>query len=531
MRVLPIGPGSFMVELRDLDQTLALFDALAADPLPGIAEIIPAARTLMIRSAPGVAADATLARAIRARLPAPDAPPPDRPPGATVEIPTTYDGADLADVARLMGLTVAEVIAAHQAATWQVAFTGFAPGFAYMTSDDPRFDLPRRATPRTRIPAGSVALAGRFSGIYPQETPGGWQLIGRSTRPMWDLARDPPALLRPGLRCRFVAGGAPLHPVAALPAEAPAAVLPDETPSARGLRLMSTPFPILFQDEGRPGQSGQGVSASGALDRRSLRAANRAVGNPAQAAALELTLGGARFLAEVPMVLALAGAARAQVGGTTIAPGAAFALDAGDELVIAPPACGMRSYLALRGGYAVSPVLGSAATDTLAHVGPPPVLAGAVLGLARAPALATGLPDPDPDADCGPALPAAGDLVRLPVILGPRADWFAPEVVQQFLTQDWTVTPQSSRVGVRLAGAVPLARADSRELPSEGTETGAIQVPHSGQPVLFLADHPLTGGYPVIATLHPAALDLAGQLPPGTRLRFCADAAFAPLSV
>lgn len=510
MRILPIGSRAFLVELDDLDQALALFDALQADPVAGIAEIIPAARTLMVRTAPGVAADATLGRAIAARRPLGATP---RGQGETVELPMVHDGEDLADVARLMQLSVAEVIAAHRQAVWQVAFCGFAPGFAYMCCDDPRFRLPRRASPRTRIPAGAVALADRFCGVYPQETPGGWQLIGRTAVPMFDLARQPAAFLRPGLRCRFVAGEARVHPVAALP----------EAPKTAGLRILSTAFPLLFQDDGRAGQARQGVSASGALDLGSLHRANRAVGNPPGAAALEILLGSVRLKAEAPMVLALAGAAEARLDGTALPPGAAFALDAGDALTIAAPTAGMRSYLALRGGYDVAPVLGSASTDTLAHIGPRPVTAGDVLGLARAPALAVADPDP------APPLPKAGDLVELPVVLGPRTDWFAEDVVRHFLTQEWQVSPESSRVGVRLCGEVPLSRSDGRELPSEGTETGAIQVPHSGQPVLFLADHPLTGGYPVIATVPARALDLAGQLPPGVRIRFVADGAFAPL--
>ncbi|MEF9604951.1 biotin-dependent carboxyltransferase family protein, partial [Paracoccus sp. PXZ] len=173
--------------------------------------------------------------------------------------------------------------------------------------------------------------------------------------------------------------------------------------------------------------------------------------------------------------------------------------------------------------FRVAPVLGSAATDTLAHVGPEPITAGTVLAPLSRPAVAAAA------AEAEPALPKAGDLVELPVTLGPRADWFTPEMVQHFLAQEWLVTPQSSRVGIRLQGDA-VTRVDATELPSEGTETGAIQIPHSGQPVLFLADHPLTGGYPVIATLRPEALDLAGQIPPGARIRFTASADFAPIT-
>lgn len=511
MRFLPVGPHTLLVELADLTETLALHRALTADPLPAIAEIVPAARTLMVRTVADALADGRLAARIAKRQPAGDGAP-DAGPVETVEIPMTYDGADLADVARHLHLTEAEVIAAHQAATWQVAFCGFAPGFAYMTCDDPRFDLPRRPTPRTRIPAGAVALGGRFCGVYPRETPGGWQLIGRTDVPMWDLARSPPALLRPGIRCRFLARQATVYSAASVPV----------AKTAAGLRILSTTFPILLQDDGRPGQAALGVSASGALDRGALHRANLAVGNPADSAALEITLGPVRLCSDMPVVLALAGASVARVDGTAIPPGAAFAVKPGEDVLIDPPSAGLRSYLAVRGGYAVAPVLGSASTDTLAAIGPPALVAGSVIAPAHAPAGPIAAPG------TRPALPKAGDLVRLPVTLGPRTDWFPAKTVAQFLGQDWLVTPQSSRVGIRLQGA-PLLRDDARELPSEGTEIGAIQVPHSGQPVLFLADHPLTGGYPVIATLLPEALDLAGQLPPGTRIRFTATTPFAPI--
>lgn len=517
MRFLPVGPRTVLAELDDLDATLALFDALLADPVPGVAEIVPAARTLMIRTEPGIAADAGLVTAVLARCPAPGTKPAQR-SSEIVELPVSYDGEDLADVARHMGLSEAEVIGAHQDTTWQVAFCGFAPGFAYMTCDDPRFDLPRRAMPRTRLPAGSVALAGRFCGIYPKDSPGGWQLIGRTPVPMWDLGRDPAAILRPGVRCRFVARQAEVHPVAALPAHKPETGTETET----GLRVLATVFPIVIEDEGRKGHTGQGVSASGALDIGAMRRANRAVGNPSAEPTLEITLGPVRLRADVPMVLALTGAGEARLEGQAIPRGTAFALDAGDEVMIAPPEAGMRSYLALRGGYDIAPVLGSCATDTLAQIGPDPVVTGSVLAPANRLAGATQPAPPEP------ALPRPGETVLLPVTLGPRADWFTPDEIAKFLAQDWRVTPASSRVGIRLEGEA-LTRPDARELPSEGTETGAIQIPHAGQPVLFLADHPLTGGYPVIATLRPEALDLAGQIPPGACIRFVATEDFAPI--
>jgi biotin-dependent carboxylase-like uncharacterized protein len=175
----------------------------------------------------------------------------------------------------------------------------------------------------------------------------------------------------------------------------------------------------------------------------------------------------------------------------------------------------MRSYLAVRGGFDVEPVLGSVATDTLAQIGPPPVAAGGVIGICqtRPGALVSTEELPSPQ------LPAAGEEVTLDVILGPRTDWFTDAAVESFLSQPWIATGQSSRVGIRLQGRA-LERAVKDELPSEATVRGAIQVPASGQPVLFLADHPLTGGYPVIANVACRHLDLAGQIPVGAKIRF-----------
>ncbi|MEU9843578.1 allophanate hydrolase subunit 1 [Actinomadura sp. NPDC048032] len=198
MRILPSGDAALLVELPDLPEMLGLYAALAASPPPGVADLVPAARTLtlLLRPAADPAAVAAAVRAARPGTAGGDA--------GEAEIPVVYDGADLAEVARLTGLAPDEVVAAHTGTPWRVAFTGFAPGFGYLEGGDPRLDVPRRATPRVRVPAGAVGLAGRFSGVYPVESPGGWQLIGRTEAVLWDLERDPPALLRPGTRVRFV---------------------------------------------------------------------------------------------------------------------------------------------------------------------------------------------------------------------------------------------------------------------------------------------------------------------------------------
>jgi KipI family sensor histidine kinase inhibitor len=202
-RFLRCGREAVLCEVDDLDQALALYAALRAAALPGVTDLVPAARTVLIRLDPAVTSPARV-REMVAGLPVD---PGRRPDVGTVTVAVRYDGPDLGAVAAYTGLTEADVIARHTGSRWTVAFAGFAPGFGYLTGGDPRLDVPRRETPRTRIPAGSVGLAGRFSGVYPHDSPGGWQLIGSTTLRMWDLDREPPALLAPGVRVRFEAVG------------------------------------------------------------------------------------------------------------------------------------------------------------------------------------------------------------------------------------------------------------------------------------------------------------------------------------
>ncbi|MBS0507283.1 MAG: 5-oxoprolinase subunit PxpB [Proteobacteria bacterium] len=522
MRFLPVSLNALLVELADLQQTLALLASLQREPLAGVEELVPAARTILVQFRPAATNVSALVRSIAAR----DLSQQVRRDATLVEIPVHYDGEDLAEVAQILGITPDELVRRHTGSDYSVAFVGFAPGFAYLSGGHESLDVPRRATPRTRIPAGAVALAGRFSGVYPQASPGGWQIIGTTPLAMWDIEREQPALLQPGFRVRFV-------DIATL-SVASRGVLERATSqkhlkykapqpgSGPALEVRSPGLLTLLQDGGRPGLAGQGVSASGALDQGACRTANRLVGNPSDMACLETVNGGLQLMshgatvvavtgADAPLTLTTAGGLRASVPRYQ-----PLALAHGDLLAIGEPVAGTRCYVAARGGFDVAPVLGSLSTDTLAHVGPPalaagdrlalnPVARGAIVGSAELP--------PDD-------LPRADQDVVLDVVPGPRTDWFTPEAVQLLASQRWRVTPQSNRVGLRLAGEQPLARTITQELASEGTPTGAIQVPASGQPVLFLADHPLTGGYPVIACVAPHHLDRAGQIPVNAWVRF-----------
>lgn len=200
MRLLPYADSALLVELADLDEVLALYAELVDEPPDGVVDLVPASRTLLVRIDPTRTDLPRIARVVREARPQRGA----RPDRGLIELPVTYDGEDLAEVGRLTGLGERGVVEAHTGQEWKVAFCGFAPGFGYLVGADDRLHVPRRSTPRTRVPAGAVGLAGEFSGVYPRESPGGWQLIGHTAERAWDLDRDPPALLVPGLRVRFV---------------------------------------------------------------------------------------------------------------------------------------------------------------------------------------------------------------------------------------------------------------------------------------------------------------------------------------
>jgi KipI family sensor histidine kinase inhibitor len=438
--------------------------------------------------------------------------------GALIEVPVSYGGeagADLAEVAAWAGVSPEQVIERHSAQTYRVFMLGFTPGFAYMGRVDPSIAAPRRASPRLRVPAGAVAIAGQQTGVYPRESPGGWQLIGRTSVSLFDPSRRPASLFSPGDRVKFVRENGSV----ARRSNVDERRSQGESRSRRetsATRLMTILTPGLFttvQDLGRWGHQGSGLPVAGAMDAVSHRMANALVGNPQGAATLEVTLSGPEIRFEASATVAITGAdLGAAIDGVALPPNRPRRSSAGAVLRFSGRRSGCRAYIACDGGIDVPLVLGSRSTHTPSGLGGldgRALRSGDQVGIGNAAAAGSRSVD-------APRVVVGG--VKLRVLPGPHDDSFDTSAYDTLLRSRYIVTPQSNRMGYRLDGP-PLPVAE-RDMISDATFPGAIQVPPSGQPILLMADRQTVGGYPQIATVITADMGLAAQLAPGDWVEF-----------
>jgi KipI family sensor histidine kinase inhibitor len=516
MRFLAAGESALVVELGNaIDpelnaRVLALDRALLESPFDGYLEAVPSYRSLLVFFDPARAsADAVEEHVRRLGSSAQNT---IRTASRLREVPTVYDGEDLEDVARRIGATVEEVVRLHSEREYLVYMVGFTPGFAYMGSTHERLDLPRRSTPRTRVPAGSVGIAMGQTGIYPSETPGGWNLLGRAEhRDLFDLNRDPPSYFVPGDRVRFV-------PVESLPERA----VEPSPPAVSGadVEVLDGGLLTTVQDLGRIGYQRYGVPVAGAADTPALRAANELVGNAPGAAGLECTVSGPGLVARRPMVASVTGAElgavveRSDIGRWEVRSGSSFFLRPGNVLRFEGRRSGARGYIAFAGGIDVPEVLGSRSTYLTAAFGGldgRTLRAGDRFGLGEAtrPA-APGARWKGRDAESGTA------PIRL--VLGPQEDYFTEKGLATLTSSDYTVAAASDRMGLRFDG--PALEHRRSDFVSDGIMQGGIQVPPNGLPILMLADRATMGGYPKIATAALVDLPRLAQLLPGDRVRF-----------
>jgi KipI family sensor histidine kinase inhibitor len=428
----------------------------------------------------------------------------------TIEIPICYGGSfgpDLSLVAEQAGLSIPEVIALHAGGEYLVHALGFTPGFPYLGGLPPRLASPRRATPRPRVPAGSVAIGGAYTGVYPLQSPGGWNLIGRTPLALFDPRRAEPALLRTGDSVKFkVVAPEDFEARGSIAAN----VASDDAiaSAAPGIEVLRGGMLTTIQDLGRRRHRGIGVPLSGAADAFSLRLLNSLVGNLEEAAALEFTLVGPtlRFLQDA--VIAIGGGDFGDVPRWR-----PLRMAAGTELAFGPARSGCRGYLAIAGGVAVPPVLGSRSTYLRAALGG---IGGRALrqgDLLPVPRVAREFRDNWRIDER--ILPAYSGAPTVRVIAGMHVAQFDPK----WMSRTYTVSMHSDRMGARLSGA-PVARTERTELLSGPVAPGTVQVPPDGQPIVLLADAQTIGGYPQLCHVISVDLPLVAQLRPGDTLRF-----------
>ncbi len=445
-------------------------------------------------------------------------------PATSHEVAVTFDGPDLDEVCRQTGLDRAGVVTALTKASLEVAMVGFSPGFAYLTGlPAPLAAVSRRSTPRPTVPAGALALAGGCAAVYPQATPGGWQVVGRSAEPFFDPTTPPYARFAPGDAVRFAAadaGGPPGEPT--LPG--PAARRPRRATGDGACLVVDDPGLLtVVQDAGRRRLAHLGVPAAGPADPLSHALANLLVGNDTGAPVLEVTARGPVLVCTRSAHLAVVGhGATVTVDGRAVGAGRVFPLAPGQRIEVALGAGGLRAYVAVAGGVSVPSVMGSRSTDVLSWLGPGPLVAGDELGtLGQAGPLRAHLDDAALVVAHGRRPVGGAGPWRLRVLPGPHPEWFAEDALGRLTDGPYVVEPSSSRVGTRLTSSDgSLIERRSGELASEGVVTGAVQVPPDGRPVVLGPDHATTGGYPVLAAVIAADRWVIGQCRPGDEVVF-----------
>ncbi len=435
--------------------------------------------------------------------------------GQTVAIPVCYDdyfGPDLEAVAAYHNCTKATVIERHTALEYTVFMVGFLPGFAYLGSVDNRIATPRRASPRLHVEAGSVGIAGAQTGVYPLDSPGGWQIVGRTPLSVYrpGVARAS-FLLKTGDTVRFYPISKKdferINPVEISPA-------PWDKPLSKpptAIVQRSGPLAIL-QDLGRPGYRAFGVPVSGALDQPAHLLANALVGNEPQAATIECTMGGLSLQFCKKAVVAVTGGGAALVNQAKIAHNQAVPLQKNDVLDIIFHQNGMRTYLAVRGGWEGIECMGSKSVCRNAQLGNV-LQKGSSLFAGRAKKGQN-----QPFSKDSPTITAAEGFV-LRVMPGPEFEHLDAVGQQQFYQQTYIVSHRSDRMGSRLEGA-PLALSDRHELLSTAVAPGTIQRTPDGQLIVLLNDCQTTGGYPRVGQVAAVDLPRLAQISPGTEVHF-----------
>ena len=435
-----------------------------------------------------------------------------------VEVPVLYDethGSDLSDSASQLGMSVNELIERHTSPTYQVRMLGFMPGFAYLEGLDARLALPRHAAPRKHVPAGSVGIGGNQTGIYPNTSPGGWNLIGQTPLRLFEASKVPCTLLEPGDSVRFRAITKDKFDSIEQSYDQPARPASGKS-NQDVLEILSPGVQTILVDEGRWGYQHLGVSPGGPMDTLAARLANQLVGNDPNQVGIECNFVGPRIRFLQDALIAISGAVANDVPN-----GRPILVTEGEEIDLRTISDGSRCYLAIQGGLESEKILGSRSTNLRAQFGG---FSGRALGKGdRLSLLRTGesestIQQPTWMVSLN-GLRASEAEGRIRIIRGPQADWFSNEAWQQLLTQPFSFDKASDRTGIRLDCEQPLTT-PSKSMLSEPIVLGAIQVPPSGKPIIMMADRQTVGGYPVIGIITSVDLGRVAQLIPSSAIKF-----------
>jgi len=513
--VLEIGstlPGHAQIDIEVSRRATAVARVVKQRAIVGVRDVVPTFWSVVVSFDPLSTDVSAVAAALQEDVDAaPDA------VGRIHEVPVAYgdsNGPDLEAVAAYAGCSPEVVVQRHASRTYRVFMLGFLPGFAYMGSVDETIAVPRKPTPRLRVAAGSVGIAGQQTGVYPLDAPGGWHIIGRAGVTPFEPERVPPSLFAPGDEVRFV----PVSTVAS-PKVDPVSARPDVdsmTGTGGYVTVLRPGLLTTVQDAGRWGHQEVGVSVSGPMDPMAHRLANVVVGNRPDAATLEATFLGPELRMEQHTRLALAGAdLRATLDGSEVPLHTTINCNAGSVLGFGERRSGARVYVAFDGGVALTAVLGSRATHLRSGLGGlhgRPLMRGDRIVIGQPSPVArfirTSGPDPHPGG------------VRLRVLPGPQVEHFLPSALDALQHARYTISADSDRMGYRLTGGARLASNVGGNMVSDSTYLGGLQIPPSGDPILLMADRPTTGGYPQIAVVISADLSLAGQLGAGDWVEF-----------
>ncbi|MDY2985715.1 MAG: 5-oxoprolinase subunit PxpB [Synergistes jonesii] len=530
MKILIAGDSALVVRFgneisEEINQKVRAFRIAAQNSrIDGVVEYIPTYCTVYIIYDPLIISTNDLIKKLNTV--AEEAAHIKLPEANIVKVPVVYggeNGPDLESLAKFHNLTPEEVVKRHTAKDYLVYMLGFTPGFSFCGAVDDDIATPRLKSPRLKVPAGSIGIAGKQTGLYAITSPGGWQLIGRSTMRFYDPEKEPPVPVKAGDYVRFV-------PISAEEfekhrSEVEAADNPPDysswSPNGTAAFSVITPGALSsIQDRGRKGYQEFGISGSGAMDELALRLANKIVGNNDNAPALEVTMLGPKLEAEKELLVAVTGADLSlTINSKPAEMYRALKLEKGDTLAFGVPKSGMRAYVAVNGGFSIPLVMGSAATGLNGKIGGymgRKLEKGDVLKSTSEtiPTAFVGYSTDPKEFSFG----AEPGVFR--VILGPEDDYFSEAGKNTFFSSEYKLTDNCDRMGARLEGAQVEHNDKGAGIVSDGISMGAIQIPGDGNPLVLLKDRGTVGGYTKIGSLCTVDVFRFAQNRPGDKVRF-----------